>query len=54
MRFNHCALLTLLAASARPAHDFKPLYNGKDLSGWHVMDALPGANVWRANITVSQ
>ena len=49
MRFQPHFLLILLALNARAADDFKPLYNGKDLAGWHVKDALPGVNVWRAN-----
>jgi hypothetical protein len=49
MQFHHYLLLSLLVLSARAADDFKPLYNGKDLTGWHVKDAHPGVNVWRAN-----
>ncbi|MEJ1973897.1 MAG: DUF1080 domain-containing protein [Lacunisphaera sp.] len=39
------ALLALAAA----ADDFKPLYNGRDLAGWHVKDALPNVHVWKAD-----
>lgn len=49
MRFQPLSLLILLALNARAADDFKPLYNGKDLAGLPVKDALPGVNVWRAN-----
>lgn len=49
MRFHHYLFLNLLLLGTQAADDFKPLYNGKDLSGWHVKDALPGADVWRAN-----
>jgi hypothetical protein len=49
MRFHHYLLLSLLAFSARAADDFHALYNGKDLTGWHVKDARAGVNVWRAD-----
>ncbi len=49
MRFVYpVVILGLLTASAVAA-DFKPLYNGKDLSGWHVKDELNHANVWQAD-----
>ena len=32
-------ILGLLTLTARAADGFKPLYNGKDLSGWHVKDS---------------
>ncbi len=49
MRFHHFLLLSLLMPSVWAGDDFKPLYNGKDLTGWHVKDAVNGADVWRAN-----
>jgi len=49
MRLHRYLLLGLLATGLRAGDDFKPLYNGKDLAGWHVKDALHGADVWRAN-----
>lgn len=39
MRLLNCLLLSLLALTARAADGFTPLYNGKDLSGWHIKDS---------------
>lgn len=47
--FRYLLLFTLPTLCAAAADDFKPLYNGKDLAGWHVKDAQPGVNVWQAN-----
>jgi hypothetical protein len=62
MRFYNCLLLGLLALTAcagdglnaapsLPAAGnvsvFKPLYNGKDLSGWHIKDSQ--TRLWKAN-----
>ncbi len=49
MRLAYLLVPGLLALSAGAADDFKPLYNGKDLSGWHVKDELNHANVWQAD-----
>jgi hypothetical protein len=42
-------ILGFVALTAMAADDFKPLYNGKDLTGWHVKDAVGGAKVWKAS-----
>lgn len=39
-------LLGAGCASLRPGGGFKPLFNGKDLTGWHVKDG--NAAVWKA------
>ena len=39
MRFHTLLLLSLLTLTAHAADGFKPLYNGKDLTGWHVKDS---------------
>jgi hypothetical protein len=39
MRCLTFTTLSLLTMSACSADEFKPLYNGKDLSGWHVKDS---------------
>jgi len=50
MRFVYPVLIPgLLAATSVMAADFTPLYNGKDLAGWHVKDELNHANVWHAD-----
>lgn len=36
------AFLSVLWLSARGEDDFHALYNGRDLSGWHVKDGRPG------------
>ena len=47
-----CALVSLLVVglSASRAGDdgFKPLFNGKDLTGWHNVNSARGAD-WLAN-----
>jgi len=47
MRLPNCLILGLLALTACSSHDFKPLYNGKDLSGWHIKDSK--FQNWKAN-----
>ena len=39
MRFHTILFLSLLTLTARAADGFRPLYNGKDLTGWHVKDS---------------
>src|SRR5262245_6389343 len=41
-------VLGCCALAAVAADDFKPLYNGRDLAGWHVKDAVDGVMVWKA------
>ena len=47
MRFPTFLILSLLTLTAHAADGFKPLYNGKDLSGWHVKDSK--FQNWMAN-----
>jgi hypothetical protein len=49
MRSYHYLVLSLLVFSAPAADDFRALYNGKDLTGWHVKDAHQGLTFGRAN-----
>jgi hypothetical protein len=45
MRF--LLLLYMLVLTGCASAGFKPLYNGKDLSGWHIKDST--ATLWKAN-----
>jgi Domain of Unknown Function (DUF1080) len=47
MRFLVCLLPVLLTLTVRADDGFTPLYNGKDLGGWHVKDGRNG--LWKAN-----
>jgi hypothetical protein len=47
MRFQGYLLLALLPLSAGAGDDFQPLYNGRDLSGWHAKDGR--IDLWRAD-----
>lgn len=40
------AALSLTAFAAESDQDFKPLFNGKDLTGWHLRNAN-GHNAWK-------
>ncbi len=49
MRLLAPVVVGFCALTAIAADDFKPLYNGTDLAGWHVKDAVDGVMVWKAN-----
>ena len=47
MKLPSCLLFGFLVLTARAGEDFKPLYNGRDLTGWHIKDST--VVLWRAN-----
>jgi hypothetical protein len=50
------ALLVALligAATARAQDDFKPLFNGKDLAGWHNVNCAPGTFFVKDNMIIT-
>ena len=48
MRYLSCVLYaSLLVLTGCASRGFKPLYNGKDLSGWHAKDAT--VMLWKAD-----
>ena len=51
-----CALAILFvvgAATARAQDGFKPMFNGKDLTGWHNVNCAPGTFFVKDNMIIT-
>src|SRR2546430_17221667 len=53
MRRRFLTCLALIASTATAADDFKPLFNGKDLSGWKIVNVAPTTFSVRDGMIVS-